>query len=186
MRKHLTVRPGMEIGLAQLTARLFGAGYPRRSQVDGPGQFSVRGGIVDLYAPDMEKPCRLEFWGDEVDTIHTFDLVSQRREDPVEKIHLSPAREVLFGDAAGAAALLRQAAGRAKGRAARQLEAAMEDDLALLDGGALPTAMDKYLAVRYENPPPCWNTCRTRCCFSASPAPSGRAPGRWRQGSARR
>ena len=148
----LTVRPGMEIGLAQLTARLFGAGYLRRSQVDGPGQFSVRGGIVDLYAPDMEKPCRLEFWGDEVDTIHTFDLVSQRREDPVEKIHLSPAREVLFGDAAGAAALLRQAAGRAKGRAARQLEAAMEDDLALLDGGALPTAMDKYLAVRYEKP----------------------------------
>ena len=148
----LTVRPGMEIAPSRLVERLFGAGYQRRPQVDGPGQFSVRGGIVDIYAPDMEKPCRLEFWGDEVDTIHTFDLVSQRREDPVEKMYLSPAREVLFGDTAEAAARLRGALARAKGQAARRLEEAMEEDLKLLDGGAVPSAMDKYLGVRYQTP----------------------------------
>ncbi len=60
----LTVRPGMQIPLHALLERLARAGYLRRFQVEGPGQFSVRGGIVDIYAPDMEKPCRLEFWGD--------------------------------------------------------------------------------------------------------------------------
>lgn len=81
----LTVKQGMAISMDVLIERLFGAGYLRRFQVDGPGQFSVRGGIVDIYAPDMQKPHRLEFWGDEVDSIHSFDLVSQRREGAVKK-----------------------------------------------------------------------------------------------------
>ena len=89
-----------------LFVRLFGAGFLRRFQVDGPGKYSVRGGIVDIYAPDMQKPHRLEFWGDEVDSIHSFDLVSQRREGAVKKIYLSPAREVLFGATEAAARLL--------------------------------------------------------------------------------
>lgn len=86
----LTLRPGMEIAQETLLETLLAAGYLRRPQVDGPGQFSVRGGIVDLYAPDMPAPARIEFWGDEIDTIHSFDLVSQRRDAALEKIYLSP------------------------------------------------------------------------------------------------
>ena len=63
----MTIRTGMALSMNGLTQRLFSAGYQRRFQVEGPGQFAVRGGIVDLYAPDMPKPCRIEFWGDEVD-----------------------------------------------------------------------------------------------------------------------
>ena len=100
----LTLKPGMEIPQKQLAARLFGAGYVRRDRVEGPGQFSVRGGILDLYPPDRDTPARLEFWGDEIDTIHAFDLLTQRRGDALEKVYLSPAREVLFGDAATTAA----------------------------------------------------------------------------------
>ncbi len=149
----LTLKKGGSIPLHELTERLFAAGYQRRFQVEGPGQFSVRGGIVDLYAPDMEKPCRLEFWGDELDSIHTFDPVSQRRETAVDKIYLSPAREVLFGDTAAAAALLRAAAASMKPAArAKAFERAAAQDLAALDAGTMPGAMDKYLAVRYEKP----------------------------------
>ena len=145
----MTLKPGMALSLEALIARLFAAGYHRRFQVEGPGQFSVRGGIADIYAPDMKKPCRIEFWGDEIESMHTFDLVSQRREGAVKKVYLSPAREVLFGDTDSAAALLRQALGRAKEARREALAAAMESDLAALDAGTMPAAMDKYLAVRY-------------------------------------
>ena len=148
----LTVKQGMAISMDVLIERLFGAGYLRRFQVDGPGQFSVRGGIVDIYAPDMQKPHRLEFWGDEVDSIHSFDLVSQRREGAVKKIYLSPAREVLFGDTEAAARLLRTALSKAKPAYAEALADAMDGDLKALDAGTMPAAMDKYLALRYEKP----------------------------------
>ena len=73
-----TLHPGDTVPRTELTALLYNAGYARRAQVDGPGQFSIRGDIVDLYAPDMKLPVRMEFWGDEIDTMHTFDLATQR------------------------------------------------------------------------------------------------------------
>ncbi len=148
----MTLKPGMALPQKQLVDVLFSAGYSRRSQVDGPGQFSVRGGIVDIYAPDMPVPARLEFWGDEVDSISAFDLVSQRRDQKLQKVYLSPAREVLFGEAPAAAALLRAHLQKAKGAAAKQLEAVMTPDLAMLDAGVMPEGMDRYLALRYPAP----------------------------------
>ena len=79
-----SLRPGDTLPRAELTALLYGAGYTRRDQVDGPGQFSIRGDIADIYAPDMKQPARMEFWGDEIDTMHTFDLARRRSgEDPL-------------------------------------------------------------------------------------------------------
>ena len=147
-----TLRPGDSMSRADLTALLYGAGYTRRTQVDGPGQFSIRGDIVDLYAPDMKLPVRMEFWGDEIDTMHTFDLTTQRREDPVEKIYVSPAREVLFGAPAEAAALLRAFLKKQRGKKRTALEICMGPELAQLDDGLIPVNMDKYLAIRYPEP----------------------------------
>ncbi|EFB75993.1 transcription-repair coupling factor [Subdoligranulum variabile] len=147
-----TLRPGDSLPRTELTSLLHGAGYTRRTQVDGPGQFSIRGDIVDLYAPDMKLPVRMEFWGDEIDTMHTFDLTTQRREDPVEKIYVSPAREVLFGAPADAAALLRAFLKKQRGQKRTALEVCMAPELAQLDGGAVPVNLDKYLAVRYPEP----------------------------------
>ena len=147
-----TLRPGDSMSRADLTALLYGAGYTRRPQVDGPGQFSIRGDIVDLYAPDMKLPVRMEFWGDEIDTMHTFDLTTQRREDPVEKIYVSPAREVLFGAPAEAAALLRAFLKKQRGKKRTALETCMGPELAQLDGGLIPVNMDKYMAIRYPEP----------------------------------
>ena len=148
----LTLRPGQTIPPKELAARLLDAGYHRRDRVDGPGQFSLRGGILDVYAPDMAAPARIEFWGDEIDTLNSFDLLTQRREDPLEKVYISPAREVLFGDAAQTAAALRSYAAAARGPKRTALERAMEEDLTQLDAGIMPEALDKYFRVRYPNP----------------------------------
>lgn len=148
----LTLKPGMTIPVNELAARLLAAGYHRRSQVEGPGQFSVRGGIVDVFPPDSRAPARAEFWGDEIDTLNSFDILSQRRDDALEKVYISPAREVLFGDAAETAAALRSALAAQKGRRASAMEKAMEADLAQLDAGLVPEALDKYLGIRYPKP----------------------------------
>ena len=148
----LTLKPGMAIPLKELEARLAAAGYHRRGQVEGPGQFSVRGGILDVYPPDAKAPARAEFWGDEIDTLASFDLLSQRRDEPLKKLHISPAREVLFGDAAATAAALRSALGAQKGQRRMAMERAMQPDLEQLDAGVVPEALDKYLALRYPKP----------------------------------
>ena len=147
-----SLHPGDTLPRAELTALLYGAGYTRRDQVDGPGQFSIRGDIVDVYAPDMKQPARMEFWGDEIDTMHSFDLATQRRDEPIEKIYVSPSREVLFGVPGDAAALIRAAIKKARGRRRTALEACTAADLAQLDGGAMPVNMDKYLTLRYPEP----------------------------------
>ena len=148
----LTLKPGMVYNREALVERLFAAGYVRRSQVDGPGQFSVRGDIVDIYAPDMRQPARVEYWDDEIDSLASFDLLTQRRDGALEKIYLSPAREVLFGSTADTAEALRAAQKKARGKRRTALEKAMESDLAQLDSGVMPEAMDKYYGLRYETP----------------------------------
>ena len=148
----LTLKPGMVYNREALVARLFAAGYVRRSQVDGPGQFSVRGDIVDIYAPDMRQPARVEYWDDEIDSMSSFDLLTQRRDGALEKIYLSPAREVLFGSTAETAEALRNAIKKARGKRRTALEKATEADLSQLDSGLMPEAMDKYYGIRYPAP----------------------------------
>ena len=152
LRNTLTLKPGMVYNREALVARLFAAGYVRRSQVDGPGQFSVRGDIVDIYAPDMHQPARVEYWDDEIDSLASFDLLTQRRDGSLEKIYLSPAREVLFGSTAETAEALRGAIKKVRGKKRTAMEKATEADLAQLDSGLMPEAMDKYYGIRYPQP----------------------------------
>ena len=128
LKNTLTLKPGMVYNREALVARLFAAGYVRRSQVDGPGQFSVRGDIVDIYAPDMRQPARVEYWDDEIDSMSSFDLLTQRRDGALEKIYLSPAREVLFGSTAETAEALRSAIKKARGKRRTALEKATDAD----------------------------------------------------------
>ena len=152
MANTLTLKPGMTFSREGLVQRLFAAGYVRRSQVEGPGQFSVRGDIVDIYPPDMQAPARLEFWDEEIDSISSFDLMSQRRDASLKKIYLSPAREVLFGSCQETAAALREAVKKARGKHRAALEQVTAPELAQLDAGQMPEAMDKYYGLRYPAP----------------------------------
>ena len=81
--------------LNQLAERLTAAGYTRCQQVEGVGQFALRGGILDFFSPAHEKPVRLELWGDEVDTLGLFDIDSQRRVQSLQEARILPAGEVL-------------------------------------------------------------------------------------------
>ena len=73
--------------------RLSVIGYDREVQVEGSGQFAVRGGILDIYPLTEELPVRIELWGDEVDSIRTFDVESQRSiENLMDIVHLSGGR----------------------------------------------------------------------------------------------
>ena len=77
----------------QLKNQLVALGYERVGQVEMPGQFSVRGGIVDIYCLTEENPWRIEFWGDEIDSIRSFDPESQRSLENLEELTIYPAVE---------------------------------------------------------------------------------------------
>ena len=79
-----------------LTDFLVRAGYTRCDQVEGTGQFALRGGILDVFSPGLDLPVRMEFWGDEIDSMGLFDPVTQRRTAQRETCTLLPAGEVLL------------------------------------------------------------------------------------------
>mgnify|MGYP004671841659 FL=1 len=91
-----TLKAGDSSDTSELAERLINAGYTRSQLCEGLGQFSVRGGIFDLFPVNSEKPCRIEFWGDEIDSISYFDPETQRREENADEIEISPAAEVMF------------------------------------------------------------------------------------------
>ena len=91
-----TLKTGDSADTSELAERLINAGYTRSQLCEGSGQFSVRGGILDLFPVNSEKPCRIEFWGDEIDSISYFDTETQRREENADEIVISPAAEVMF------------------------------------------------------------------------------------------
>ena len=99
-RAHDRVIPrGYRIAPAALAEFLVDAGYEPAPVVDTPGTFSVRGGIVDVFSPQAASPARLEFWGDDVDSVRLFDSATQRSLQRVESVRIVPASEVLPGPA---------------------------------------------------------------------------------------
>jgi transcription-repair coupling factor (superfamily II helicase) len=75
----LEIKTGRAYDLTAVVGTLLKNGYRRFDQVEGPGQFALRGGILDFFSPSNDEPFRCEFFGDEVDSISTFDISSQRR-----------------------------------------------------------------------------------------------------------
>ena len=86
------------VELEKVTQRLVYLGYERVGQVDASGQFAVRGGILDVYPLTEETPFRIEFWDDEIDTIRSFDVESQRTIEGVKSLMIYPVAEVLLDE----------------------------------------------------------------------------------------
>ena len=91
----LQLEVGMTLLLEELTNKLVALGYERTDMVEGRGNFCVRGGIVDVFPLTTENPIRIEFWGDEIDSIRVFDVESQRTIEPIKEINILPAEESL-------------------------------------------------------------------------------------------
>ena len=95
----IRIRKGGEIDEKQLAKQLVAMGYEKNYQVESPGQFSVRGGIVDIFDLTEENPYRIELWGEEVDSIRSFDILSQRSIEKLESVSIYPATELILDDA---------------------------------------------------------------------------------------
>ncbi|MBQ9267411.1 MAG: transcription-repair coupling factor [Clostridia bacterium] len=92
----LHIEVGKELTLEKVRDALIGLGYEREDMVEGRGQFAVRGGIIDIFPLTTVHPVRIEFWGDEVDSIRLFDENTQRSIEPLEKISVFPVEEFLI------------------------------------------------------------------------------------------
>lgn len=89
----VTVRRGEELDVEILTAHLASVGYTQMDLVEMPGQFTRRGGILDVYSPEADRPVRLEFFGDEIETIRKFDPETQRSQSGLDEAQLLPLTE---------------------------------------------------------------------------------------------
>lgn len=92
----LNIMVGQTLDMEEIKHLLTGMGYERMGQVDGMGQFSVRGGILDVFPLTEEVPVRIELWGDEVDSIRSFDAESQRSIQQMDEVTIYPAAELIL------------------------------------------------------------------------------------------
>jgi len=97
-----SVAPGQRVDLNRFVQRLSLAGYTRTGTVMEQGEFAVRGGILDLFPPGRQNPVRLDFFGDTLESVKTFDAETQRTSKQLRKLILMPVSEVAFGEAATA------------------------------------------------------------------------------------
>ena len=152
-----TVKTGQDISPEDLTDRLLRAGYRSAEQVEGPGQFARRGGILDLWSTGTEVPVRLEFWGDEIDRLNAFDPSSQRRTDALKTLRVLPAAETLPSLAEGGTQALigqlRDIHRRLNRNASRfdveKLRKNLAADIEALENRAEFTAADRYMQLIY-------------------------------------
>ena len=152
----VTLRPGDRVELGALTDRLVQAGYSRCEQVEGVGQFAIRGGILDVFSPLMEQPVRCEFFDDEVDSLGAFDPGTQRRTENVSAALLLPAAEVLPGLAPGGPARLAEELERLAVKYAKKAETAavaqtLRGDAERFRTGAAVEGLDRYLSLIYPD-----------------------------------
>ena len=152
-----TLRPGQTFAPEDIVDALLRAGYRGADQVEGPGQFAHRGGILDIWSTSEETPARLDFFGDEIDTIHSFDPSSQRRTQAVKSLRVLPGAETLPSLAEGGKAAL---ADQLKALIARlnmnaskfdvkKLRQTMEKDVEALEQDTDFTAADRYMCLVY-------------------------------------
>ena len=150
----VTLRVGERADLSELAGRLARAGYSRCGEVEGPGQFALRGGILDVFSPQTQSPVRCEFFDDEIDSMGLFDPATQRRTETVSTALLLPAAEVLpqcaDGGADGLAATLEKLAAHIA-RRRPELSERLRADAEQFRNGLNPGGLDRYLCAVYPD-----------------------------------
>lgn len=135
--------------------RLLLCGFKRTEQVEGPGQFARRGGILDFFTPGYEQPVRCEFWGDDIDSMGFFDPDTQRRTESIDRCVILPAAETLPslypGGAEALAGKLSEMGDAFRRKrtndSAQQTAQVLYEDAEKLRGGAVLQDADRYMGV---------------------------------------
>ena len=155
LRSAFALETGNEYDLDQLIQLLTNAGYSRCGMVEGPGQFAVRGGILDVFSPAADRPFRAEFFGEELDTMGYFDPDTQRRTENTDRVVILPVGETQprlhpWG-IAGLCEDLRALIARQRRRKTvnEPLIQTLEKDLEKYENGVQNPASDRYMALIY-------------------------------------
>ncbi len=150
LKRSFSISVNDEIKVDILAQKLVLAGYSRYEQVDGTSQFAVRGGIIDIFPPYLDEPVRIELWGDNVDTIASFDIYTQRRSQNLDIVEITPANEVLFDSSEKLIKEIEKIAKNLKGKAIKAREKLYADCDQLKSGGSL-NCLDKYMPLCYNS-----------------------------------
>ncbi|MEJ5250261.1 MAG: transcription-repair coupling factor [Chthonomonadetes bacterium] len=152
-----TLRRGEMVDMEWLTRQLVNLGYEREEMVAQRGQFSRRGGILDVFPVHADEPVRLEFFGDEIERIQPFDPDSQRSAGHLDECTITPAREVWWQSASVQEACERlqslleetvqQLVAEGAGRSAEQLRQRIEDDILRLQNRVTFDRLEHYIAL---------------------------------------
>lgn len=150
----LTAAAGDEIDPAGWASRLVAMGYSRQPMVTAPGEFSLRGGILDIYSLDREEPVRIELFDTEVDSIRTFSAEDQRSTGRLDSIRVLPASEFIWTEErlAGLADRLEEELGKSlkklKDDAAKEsLLANIREDISRLRDGDIPESVNRFASL---------------------------------------
>ena len=141
---------GDEIATDTLSNKLIAMGFALVDSVEDRGQFAKRGGIVDFWGADMDLPARVEFFGDEVDRLVSFDPISQRAVEQISKIELVPAREVVLLDGARERIKAEIEKLLRSSTISEQVREKLMTELSYASSNAELDFKDKYLGLIYE------------------------------------
>lgn len=158
---YLEIAEGSIIQMDALKSKLVQMGYEPVVQIDGPGQFAVRGSIVDIYTLTDEVPYRIDFWDDEVDIIKSFEVESQRSIENLESVKIYPASEYSLTkkEIQAGMAKIRQDLDQNvekfrkdfKTEEANRLRVTVEEFLTNMDINPSQVAVDSYVNYFYDN-----------------------------------
>lgn len=146
----LSIKPGDEITTEKCVTTLTLLGYQRFAQVDGKGQFSLRGGILDFFMPESENPVRVEFWGDEVDSVNYFDLETQRRIESIDEVLLTPSTEILIDDYQKLCDKIKNKASLLTSEKSAMAKEILFDEAQAIADGVHLSNYDKYISLIYD------------------------------------
>ncbi len=146
------IKEGAEVSPEKIVSSLMSCGYVRTEQVEGIGQFALRGGILDFFMPSSETPCRIEFWGDEIDTVSAFDIETQRRTEKLGGFVITPSNEILFDDADALSKRIVAKANSLRGKTAAKAKEILYREAEQLKNTGRLTCLDKYYSLIYETP----------------------------------
>lgn len=138
--------------LSELIKKLISIGYVRSDTVEGQGQFAVRGSIADIFPSQAENPVRMEFWGDEIDTISEFSTESQRRISSLSEVMIPPAKEIIC-DPIQLAEKIDAVAKALRGKRAPIAKELLQNDASALRDGLSLSNIDKYIPIIYDSLP---------------------------------
>ena len=138
------------IDVEELSQTLLFSGYEKTGMVEVKGQFSIRGGIIDIYPSNLDFPIRIDLWGDNVDSIKVFDILSQRSSDDIENVDIYPATEYIW-DSKNESKVIDRIKELALDKSISDKEKEkIEQDIEEIENGNYLNKIDKYFSSFFE------------------------------------